>query len=148
MCVCVCVCVCVFLLSFWMASSTGVLMFVVMPSIEKKSHEAVSFICVFCQEDRENILRARESGKGALTNPFRLLESKHLGVVFTFAVYSIHLHPDATPDERVKATAGFSAFKTLPHLSLPQKKISIPRTAPTSEFESLTIFFLILKWEQ
>jgi histidine kinase 2/3/4 (cytokinin receptor) len=72
------------------------------------------------QEDRENILRARASGKGALTNPFRLLESKHLGVVFTFAVYSIHLPPDATPDERVKATAGFSAFETLPHLSLPQ----------------------------
>ncbi|CAM6065805.1 unnamed protein product [Sphagnum tenellum] len=59
------------------------------------------------QEDRENILRARASGKGALTNPFRLLESKHLGVVFTFAVYSIHLPPDATPDERVKATAGY-----------------------------------------
>jgi hypothetical protein len=145
---CVCVCFFFFSLSGWHATATGVLMFVVMSSIERNSHEAVSFICVFCQEDRENILRARASGKGALTNPFRLLESKHLGVVFTFAVYSIHLHPDATPDERIKATAGFSAFKTLPHLSLPPKKISIPRTAPTSEFESLTIFFLILKWEQ
>lgn len=93
-------------------------------------------------------MRARESGKGALTNPFRLLNSKHLGVVFTFAVYSVHLPPDATPDERVKATAGFSAFETLPHLSLPQIIFFIPRTAPTSEFESLTKKFLILKWEQ
>jgi hypothetical protein len=137
-----------FSLSGWHATATGVLMFVVMPSIQKKSHGAVSFICVFCQEDRENILRARESGKGALTNPFRLLNSKHLGVVFTFAVYSVHLPPDATPDERVKATAGFSAFETLPHLSLPQIFFFIPRTAPTSEFESLTKKFLILKWEQ
>jgi hypothetical protein len=61
------------------------------------------------QEDRENILRARESGKGALTNPFRLLESKHLGVVFTFAVYCTDLHDDATPEDRVKATAGYTS---------------------------------------
>ncbi len=115
LCVCVCVCSFFFSRSGSHATATGVLMFVVMPSIQKKSHGAVCFICVFCQEDRENILRARASGKGALTNPFRLLESKHLGVVFTFAVYSIHLPPDATPDERVKATAGFSAFETLPH---------------------------------
>jgi histidine kinase 2/3/4 (cytokinin receptor) len=59
------------------------------------------------EEDRDNILRARESGKGALTNPFRLLESKHLGVVFTFAVYSIHLPAEATPEERIEATAGY-----------------------------------------
>ncbi|KAG0586800.1 hypothetical protein KC19_2G118400 [Ceratodon purpureus] len=59
------------------------------------------------QEDRENIIRARESGKGALTNPFRLLESKHLGIVFTFAVYSIDLPEDATKEDRIKATAGY-----------------------------------------
>lgn len=59
------------------------------------------------QEDRENIIRARESGKGALTNPFRLLESKHLGVVFTFAVYSVDLPADATKEDRIKATAGY-----------------------------------------
>ncbi|XP_073390792.1 probable histidine kinase 6 [Physcomitrium patens] len=59
------------------------------------------------QEDRENIIRARESGKGALTNPFRLLESKHLGVVFTFAVYSTDLPFDATKEDRIKATAGY-----------------------------------------
>lgn len=59
------------------------------------------------QEDRENIIRARESGKGALTNPFRLLESKHLGVVFTFAVYTTDLPEDATKEDRIKATAGY-----------------------------------------
>lgn len=62
---------------------------------------------LFLQEDRENIIRARESGKGALTNPFRLLESKHLGIVFTFAVYSIDLPEDATKEDRIKATAGY-----------------------------------------
>lgn len=62
---------------------------------------------LFFQEDRENILRARESGKGALTEPFRLLESKHLGVVFTFAVYSIDLPEDASKEARIKATAGY-----------------------------------------
>jgi hypothetical protein len=68
----------------------------------------------FLQEDRENIIRARESGKGALTNPFRLLESKHLGIVFTFAVYSIDLPDDATKEDRIKATAGyFNCFYVL-----------------------------------
>jgi len=62
---------------------------------------------LYLQEDRENIIRARESGKGALTNPFRLLESKHLGVVFTFAVYSVDLPEDATKEDRIKATAGY-----------------------------------------
>ncbi|CAN4110173.1 unnamed protein product [Withania somnifera] len=42
-------------------------------------------------EDRENILRARASGKGVLTSPFKLLKSNHLGVVLTFAVYNTHL---------------------------------------------------------
>lgn len=59
------------------------------------------------QHDRENILRARESGKGALTTPFRLLDSSHLGVVFTFAVYSRDLPPDATPRQRTEATVGY-----------------------------------------
>ncbi|GLJ30904.1 hypothetical protein SUGI_0614970 [Cryptomeria japonica] len=59
------------------------------------------------EEDRENILRARATGKGVLTSPFRLLESNHLGVVLTFAVYNTDLPSDATPEERIQATAGY-----------------------------------------
>lgn len=58
------------------------------------------------QEDRENILRARASGKGALTSPFRLL-TNHLGIVFTFAVYTEDLPPDATPEHRIAHCAGY-----------------------------------------
>ncbi|KAF3792139.1 Histidine kinase 2 [Nymphaea thermarum] len=53
------------------------------------------------EQDRENILRARASGKGVLTSPFKLLKSNHLGVVLTFAVYKVNLPPDATPKERI-----------------------------------------------
>ncbi|CAA7393336.1 unnamed protein product [Spirodela intermedia] len=59
------------------------------------------------KEDRENILRARATGKGVLTSPFKLLKSNHLGVVLTFAVYNRDLPSDATPDERIKATVGY-----------------------------------------
>jgi len=66
---------------------------------------AITFsICT--QEDRENILRARASGKGVLTSPFNLLKSNHLGVVLTFAVYNTDLPPNATPEERIEATVG------------------------------------------
>ncbi|KAL4192364.1 hypothetical protein AMTRI_Chr06g193980 [Amborella trichopoda] len=59
------------------------------------------------KEDRENVLRARASGKGVLTSPFRLLKSMRLGVVLTFAVYKKHLPSDATPMERIHATEGY-----------------------------------------
>lgn len=59
------------------------------------------------KEDRENILRARASGKGVLTSPFKLLKSNHLGVVLTFAVYNTHLPPYATPVDRINATVGY-----------------------------------------
>ncbi|KAI3969509.1 hypothetical protein MKX01_020070 [Papaver californicum] len=59
------------------------------------------------EEDRENILRARASGKGVLTSPFPLLKSNHLGVVLTFAVYKTDLPADATPDQRIEATLGY-----------------------------------------
>ncbi|KAJ7296812.1 hypothetical protein O6H91_Y097300 [Diphasiastrum complanatum] len=59
------------------------------------------------EEDCENILRARASGKGALTGPFRLLESNHLGVVLTFTVYKRDLSSEATEEERIQATAGY-----------------------------------------
>ncbi|KAH7656075.1 histidine kinase 2/3/4 (cytokinin receptor) protein [Dioscorea alata] len=75
------------------------------------SQETVSYIealdMMSGEEDRENILRARATGKAVLTNPFRLLKSNHLGVVLTFPVYRSGLPPDATVDDRVKATAGY-----------------------------------------
>ncbi|KAL5052973.1 hypothetical protein RYX36_033655, partial [Vicia faba] len=58
-------------------------------------------------EDRDNILRAKASGKGVLTSPFKLLKSTHLGVVLTFDVYGSKLPPDATPEQRVIATVGY-----------------------------------------
>eukprot|EP00250_Pteridium_aquilinum_P034019 c6883_g1_i1 orf=865-1761(+) len=59
------------------------------------------------EEDRGNILRARASGKGVLTGPFRLLKSNHLGVVLTFAVYKKEVPPDATDEERTNAAVGY-----------------------------------------
>ncbi|CAN8266850.1 unnamed protein product [Cochlearia groenlandica] len=59
------------------------------------------------EEDRENILRARETGKAVLTSPFRLLASHHLGVVLTFPVYKSSLPENPTVEERIAATAGY-----------------------------------------
>lgn len=59
------------------------------------------------KEDRDNILRARESGKGVLTAPFRLLKTNRLGVILTFAVYKRDLPPNANPAERTEASAGY-----------------------------------------
>ncbi|MFS7980032.1 putative histidine kinase response regulator and transcription factor RR-A-type family [Helianthus anomalus] len=75
-------------------------------SQETVSH-IVSIDMMSGKEDRENILRARASGKGVLTSPFKLLKSNHLGVVLTFAVYNTHLHQDATPEQRINATVGY-----------------------------------------
>ncbi|XP_066400417.1 probable histidine kinase 4 [Miscanthus floridulus] len=74
------------------------------------SQETVSYIegldMMSGEEDRENILRSRASGKAVLTRPFRLM-SNHLGVVLTFPVYHVDLPPDAKEEERVAATAGY-----------------------------------------
>ncbi|KAK9021640.1 hypothetical protein V6N11_011619 [Hibiscus sabdariffa] len=59
------------------------------------------------KEDRENVLRARKSGKGVLTAPFRLLKTNRLGVILTFAVYKRGLPLNATPNERIQATDGY-----------------------------------------
>ncbi|XP_057486964.1 histidine kinase 3-like [Actinidia eriantha] len=59
------------------------------------------------KEDRENVLRARASGKGVLTAPFPLLKSNRLGVILTFAVYKTVLSSSATPEERIQATDGY-----------------------------------------
>ncbi|CAN6464708.1 unnamed protein product [Victoria cruziana] len=58
-------------------------------------------------EDRENILRARASGRGVLTAPFSLLKSKRLGVILTFAVYNKELSLNAEPEERIQSTNGY-----------------------------------------
>ncbi|XP_050204888.1 histidine kinase 2 [Mercurialis annua] len=75
-------------------------------SQETVSH-IVSIDMMSGKEDRENILRARASGKGVLTSPFKLLKSNHLGVVLTFAVYKTDLPPNATPEQRIEATVGY-----------------------------------------
>ncbi|KAG8364482.1 hypothetical protein BUALT_Bualt18G0001900 [Buddleja alternifolia] len=75
-------------------------------SQETVSH-IVSIDMMSGKEDRENILRARASGKGVLTSPFKLLKSNHLGVVLTFAVYNTHHPPDSTPEQRINSTVGY-----------------------------------------
>ncbi|KAJ0896029.1 putative histidine kinase response regulator and transcription factor RR-A-type family [Helianthus annuus] len=59
------------------------------------------------KEDRENVLRARELGKGVLTAPLALIKSNRLGVILTFAVYKRDLPSNATPEERIEATDGY-----------------------------------------
>ncbi|OAY32335.1 histidine kinase 3 [Manihot esculenta] len=59
------------------------------------------------KEDSENVLRARESGTGVLTAPFRLLKTNRLGVILTFAIYKKDLPSNATPNERIQATDGY-----------------------------------------
>ncbi|XP_054818633.1 histidine kinase 2-like isoform X2 [Prosopis cineraria] len=73
---------------------------------ETVSH-IVSIDMMSGKEDRENILRARATGKGVLTSPFKLLKSNHLGVVLTFAVYNANFPPNATPEQRIEATVGY-----------------------------------------
>ncbi|XP_062152210.1 histidine kinase 2 [Alnus glutinosa] len=75
-------------------------------SQETVSH-IVSIDMMSGKEDRDNILRARATGKGVLTSPFKLLKSNHLGVVLTFAVYNADLPPDAKPEQRIEATVGY-----------------------------------------
>ncbi|GFP86555.1 histidine kinase 4 [Phtheirospermum japonicum] len=74
------------------------------------SQETVSYIesldMMSGEEDRENILRARATGKAVLTSPFRLLNS-HLGVVLTFPVYKSKLPPNPTVRDRIEATTGY-----------------------------------------
>ncbi|XP_027099472.1 histidine kinase 4 [Coffea arabica] len=75
------------------------------------SQDTVSYIgsldMMSGEEDRENILRARNTGKAVLTSPFRLLGSHHLGVVLTIPVYRTELSPNPTKEERIQATAGY-----------------------------------------
>ncbi|KAG4398742.1 hypothetical protein GLYMA_08G105000v4 [Glycine max] len=70
------------------------------------------------KEDRENVLRARESGKGVLTAPFRLLKTNRLGVILTFAVYKRDLPSNTTPNERIQATDGFKQKPPWPWVAI------------------------------
>lgn len=86
-------CVCLLMIHFFLFCMWVVVVFI--------------FRLLLCtQEDRENILRARATGKAVLTSPFRLLNSHHLGVVLTFPVYNSTLPPNPTLQERIEATAG------------------------------------------
>lgn len=69
-------------------------------------HLPFVIVGIVMQEDRENIMRARATGKAVLTRPFRLLGSHHLGVVLTFPVYKSKLSTSPTKQERIEATAG------------------------------------------
>ncbi|KAF5443570.1 hypothetical protein F2P56_036116 [Juglans regia] len=59
------------------------------------------------KEDRENVLRARASGKGVLSAPLRLVKTNRLGVILTFAVYKADLPSNVTLNERIQATDGY-----------------------------------------
>ncbi|KAL8161203.1 hypothetical protein V2J09_012692 [Rumex salicifolius] len=75
------------------------------------AHETVSYLTsldmMTGEEDRENILRARATGKAVLTTPFHLLGSHHLGVVLTIPVYKSKLPLNPSIDQRIEATAGY-----------------------------------------
>ncbi|KAL8218542.1 hypothetical protein R6Q57_021915 [Mikania cordata] len=75
------------------------------------SQETVSYLNLLDmmsgEEDRDNILRARSTGKAVLTSPFKLLGSHHLGVVLTIPVYKSKLPPNASVRDRIEATAGY-----------------------------------------
>nr|CAB3456261.1 unnamed protein product [Digitaria exilis] len=59
-------------------------------------------------EDRENVLRARQSaGKVVLTAPFKLLNHGGIGVLLTYAAYKPELRPNATEQERRQSTVGY-----------------------------------------
>ncbi|XP_062207924.1 probable histidine kinase 3 [Phragmites australis] len=66
----------------------------------------ISFDLLSGNDDRENVLRARESGKGVLTAPFELLNNR-LGVISTYTVYESELPPNARPHERIQAAIGY-----------------------------------------
>ncbi|CAO2167560.1 unnamed protein product [Urochloa humidicola] len=66
----------------------------------------ISFDMLSGNEDRDNVIRARESGKGVLTAPFKLLNNR-LGVILTYTVYKTELPPTARPQERVEAAIGY-----------------------------------------
>ncbi|WVZ77071.1 hypothetical protein U9M48_024973 [Paspalum notatum var. saurae] len=57
-------------------------------------------------EDRENVQRARESGKPALTAPFKMLNDR-IGVILTHTVSKSELPRNATPQLRIQSAIGY-----------------------------------------
>ncbi|KAJ1278910.1 hypothetical protein BS78_04G115200 [Paspalum vaginatum] len=66
----------------------------------------VSFDLLSGREDRENVQRARESGKPALTAPFKMLNNR-IGVILTHTVYKSGLPRNATPQLRIQSAIGY-----------------------------------------
>nr|CDM85789.1 unnamed protein product [Triticum aestivum] len=66
----------------------------------------ISFDMLSGADDRENIIRARESGKGVLTAPFQLLNGR-LGVILTYSVYKSEPPANAGQQERIQAAVGY-----------------------------------------
>lgn len=114
---------------------------------ETVSH-IVSIDMMSGKEDRENILRARASGKGVLTSPFKLLKSNYLGVVLTFAVYDSKLPPYATPEQRIEATVGYlgasydvpSLVDKLLHQLASQQTIAVNVYDTTNASDPITMY--------
>ncbi|KAL5222527.1 hypothetical protein ABZP36_027240 [Zizania latifolia] len=66
----------------------------------------ISFDMLSGNEDRENILASRKSGKGVLTAPFKLLNNR-LGVISTYTVYKSELPANARSHEHIQAAIGY-----------------------------------------
>lgn len=66
----------------------------------------ISFDMLSGIDDRENILRATESGKGVLTAPFKLLNNR-IGVILTYTLYKYDLPATARTEERSQAAIGY-----------------------------------------
>uniref|UniRef100_A0A8R7QMQ2 histidine kinase n=2 Tax=Triticum urartu TaxID=4572 RepID=A0A8R7QMQ2_TRIUA len=66
----------------------------------------ISFDMLSGADDRENIIRARESGRGALTAPFQLLNGR-IGVILTYSVYTSEAVVNARPQELTQAAIGY-----------------------------------------
>ncbi|KAF7077190.1 hypothetical protein CFC21_081771 [Triticum aestivum] len=66
----------------------------------------ISFDMLSGADDRENIIRARESGRGALTAPFQLLNGR-IGVILTYSVYTSEAVVNARPQELIQAAIGY-----------------------------------------
>ncbi|KAM0843061.1 hypothetical protein ACQ4PT_057952 [Festuca glaucescens] len=67
---------------------------------------AISMDALSNIHDRENVVRATESGKGVLTPPFELLNN-HIAVTLTYTLYKYDLPATARIEERRQAAVGY-----------------------------------------
>ncbi|GJY95366.1 histidine kinase 3, partial [Tanacetum coccineum] len=61
---------------------------------------------MFSDENRENVMRAKELQKGVLTAPFELIKTNRLGVILTFAMYKRDLPSNSTLEKELKQLIG------------------------------------------